>query len=98
MMLNTKVGVSSLAFFAVCGLSMAANNDHAAEAGMRKRAVQKKLRERKNNNAGNNNKRHLATAKRKNRKAKNDEDITEDVAFWTRMLQGSMPAPSPPSG
>ena len=87
LMLNTKVGVASLAFFAVCGLSLAANDD-----SNKKRAVKRNLRKIKRKQS--NKYRRLAT-NRKDKASNNNGDITEDVAFWTRMMQGSMPAPSP---
>jgi len=90
MMINTKISVAILALFAV-STSAVDNKD-----GRRNRRHLRKQKMAGNNNASHNNK--------KARKAKiiadnmNNKDITEDVAFWTRALQNSMPpTPRPPT-
>lgn len=47
-----------------------------------------------------NNKRFLRKGRKHRIQTQNqklDKDITEDVAFWTRSLQSSMPPPTPPN-
>jgi len=90
-MLNTKISVAILALFAVSTSAV----DNKAD-GRRNRRHLRKQKMVGNNNASHNNK--------KARKAKiiadnmNNKDITEDVAFWTRALQSSMPpTPRPPT-
>lgn len=95
-MMNIKMmAVAGLAFFAGCGLSLATGDD--GSVGKR---YSRNLR-RKRGNRKNSKHRRVTTNRNKNRiNINNNEDITEDVAFWTdwRMLQSSLPpSPSPPT-
>ncbi|KAL7553573.1 hypothetical protein ACHAWF_016865 [Thalassiosira exigua] len=82
MALKTKVGVALVAL-------MASSSSVATDGGIRRgRRVRKhKLRDGGRRGGGN---RRLATGHNRN------EDITEDVAFWTRMLKEGSIAPNPP--
>jgi len=83
---SSKIGLALLAFFA--GTAAAADAPGSNHSKNRRH-----LRKGGNRNRNRKNRR-LATTKRANKNIEND--ITEDVAFWTRSLQSSFP-PTPPT-
>jgi len=93
MMLNTKLGVALLAFFCTSGCAVATADDNINsknQLGRKRRTTTVKKTNLRKGNRNNN----LATK----RQDTNNADITEDVAFWTRELQGgSMPPVTRPT-
>jgi len=85
MMLNSKFGVALLAIFACGSVSAKDNSDNNKK---------RMLRNGNGNRRRGNNQRRLAVNKGANTRKKAD-DITEDVAFWTRALQVGSMTPRP---